>query len=130
RRSLMSDAAANSTQRNSESAIHPVIAATATALPQHIISREILEAQIGRVFSLSGRRLAAILEVIANSQIERRYSIFPVEYLIQPRSIEQTSIEYRQNSICLGRRAAQKALDKAGIQPSEVDAIITVSCTG
>src|SRR4051812_40811111 len=103
----MSDAAANSTQCNSD-AIHPVIAATATALPQHIISREILEAQIGRVFSLSGRRLAAILEVIANSQIERRYSIFPVEYLIEPRSIEQTSLEYRQNAICLGRRAAQK----------------------
>src|SRR6185295_20339448 len=100
----------------------PVIASTATAVPQHIISRETVEAQIGKVFSLSGRRLEAILEVVANSQIERRYSIFPVEYLIEPRSIEQTGREYREHSLCLGRRAAQKALEKAQIAPSEVDA--------
>jgi alkylresorcinol/alkylpyrone synthase len=108
----------------------PVIASTATAVPQHVISREIVEAQIGRVFSLSGRRLEAVLEILGNSQIERRYSIFPLEYFIEPRPLEQISKEYRDHSVCLGRRAAQKALDRAGIAPQEVDLILTVSCTG
>ncbi len=108
----------------------PVIAATATAVPQHVIFRQTVETKIGPVFGLAGRRLEAVLEIVANSQIEQRYSIFPVEYLIEPRSIEQTSREYREHSLCLGRRAAQKALEDAQILPKDVDAIITVSCTG
>lgn len=107
-----------------------VIASTATAVPPHVISRDLVETQIGRVFSLSGRRLEAVLEIVANSRIERRHSIFPVEYLIQPRPLEQISREYRDHSVCLGRRAAQQALDRAGISPQEVDLILTVSCTG
>jgi alkylresorcinol/alkylpyrone synthase len=107
-----------------------VIASTATAVPQHVISREFVEAQIGRVFSLSGRRLEAVLEIVGNSRIDRRYSIFPLEYLIEPRPLEQISREYRDHSVCLGRRAAQQALDRAGITPQEVDLILTVSCTG
>src|SRR3954465_11621187 len=124
----MSDAASISTQYGPEQiAPHPVIAATATAVPQHVISRETVQAQIGPVFGLSGRRLEAILEIVGNSQIERRYSIFPVEYLIKPRSLEQTSSEYREHALCLGRRAAQKALKQAGIRPDQIDAIVTVS---
>jgi alkylresorcinol/alkylpyrone synthase len=107
-----------------------VIASTATVVPQHVLSRELVEAQIGRVFSLSGRRLDAVLEIVANSRIERRYSIFPVEYFIEPRPLEQISREYRDHALCLGRRAAQQALDRAGIAPQEVDMILTVSCTG
>jgi alkylresorcinol/alkylpyrone synthase len=107
-----------------------VIASTATAVPKHVISRQLVEEQIGRVFSLSGRRLEAVLEIVANSRIERRYSIFPVEYLIEPRPLEQISREYRDHSLCLGRRAAQQALDRAGIPPQDVDMILTVSCTG
>jgi alkylresorcinol/alkylpyrone synthase len=112
-------------------AISPAaIAATATAVPQHVISREVVEAQIGPVFGLSGRRLEAVLEIVANSRIDRRYSIFPVEYLIEPRPLEQISREYREYSLCLGRRVAKQALDKAGIAPQEVDAVVAVSCTG
>jgi alkylresorcinol/alkylpyrone synthase len=107
-----------------------VIAAVATAVPQHVISRELVQEQIGRVFSISGRRLEAVLDIVDNSSIERRYSIFPVDYLIEPRPLEQISREYRDHALCLGRRAAQQALDRAGIAPREVDLIITVSCTG
>src|SRR5882724_3890346 len=99
------------TDSSSSGSTYPVIASTATAVPQHVISREIVEAQIGGVFSLSGRRLQAVLDVVANSRIDRRYSIFPVEYLIEPRPLEQISREYREHSLCLGRRAAQQALD-------------------
>jgi alkylresorcinol/alkylpyrone synthase len=107
-----------------------VIASTATAVPQYVIPREMVVEQIGRVFSLSGRRLDAILEIVGNSGIDRRYSIFPVDYLIEPRPLEQISKEYREHSLCLGRRVAQKALERAGIRPEEVDLIVTVSCTG
>jgi alkylresorcinol/alkylpyrone synthase len=89
-----------------------------------------VEDHVGDVFSLSGRRLEAVLEIVQHSEIDRRYSIFPVEYLIEPRPLEQISREYRDHSLCLGRRAAQQALERAGVAPEDVDLIITVSCTG
>ena len=46
-----------------------VIASAATALPPHVLSRSLVEAQVGPVFGLSGRKLDAVLEIIANSRI-------------------------------------------------------------
>ena len=106
------------------------IAATAIATPPNILSRDLVKQYIGGVFQLSGRRLEAILEVVENSQIDRRYSIFPVDYLIEPRPLTQTSGEYREHAISLSRTVAQQALDKAGLTPRDIDMIVTVSCTG
>jgi len=107
-----------------------VVASTATALPPHILSREVVKEYFGRVFSLSGRRLDAILEVVDNSRIDRRYTIFPVDYLIEPRPLAQISREYREHAIALTRCAARQALERADTSGSEVDMIVTVSCTG
>jgi predicted naringenin-chalcone synthase len=83
-----------------------------------------------RTFPLSGRRLQAIFEVLDNSRIDRRYSLFPVEYLVKTRSLTQRNSEYREHSIALARRVAEEALAGANRRPADVDMIITVSCTG
>src|SRR6185437_3621596 len=106
------------------------IASTAIAVPPHVLSRDLVKQYVGSTFSLSGRRLDAILEVVENSRIDRRYAIFPVDYLIQPRSLEQTAKEYREHALSLGRRVTQEALDRAGLLPKDIDLFITVSCTG
>lgn len=106
------------------------IASTAIAVPPNLLSRDLVKEYVGRVFQLSGRRLDAILEVIDNSQIDRRYSIFPVDYLIEPRPLAQTSLEYREHAISIARGVVQEALDRAGMSPQDVDLFITVSCTG
>ena len=107
-----------------------VVASTATALPPHVLSREIVKEYFGRVFGVSGRRLEAILAVVDNSRIDRRYTIFPVDYLIEPRPLAQINREYRDHAIALSRCAARQALDRAGMIPTDVDMIVTVSCTG
>jgi alkylresorcinol/alkylpyrone synthase len=107
-----------------------IVAATATAVPPHILSREIVKEYFGRVFSISGRRLQAILEVVDHSRIDRRYTIFPVDRLIEPRPLSQINQEYRDHAIALSRCAARQALDRSGIAASDVDMIVTVSCTG
>jgi len=52
------------------------------------------------VFSLDGKRLEAIHAVIDNSQIDERHSVFPVEYIIEPRPWHKstTSIVKRPSS--------------------------------
>lgn len=107
-----------------------VIASTATAVPPHIISREIVKEYFGRVFGISGRRLSAILDVVDHSRIDQRYMIFPVDYLIEPRPLAKISCEYRDHAIALTRCAAKCALERAGVAASDVDLIVTVSCTG
>lgn len=106
------------------------IAATATAVPPHILSREEVKFYIRQVFSLEGRHLEALMTVIDNAQVDKRYCIFPVEYIIQPRPLSKISREYQEHSVTLGREVATQSLTKAGMKPTDIDMIITVSCTG
>jgi alkylresorcinol/alkylpyrone synthase len=106
------------------------VAATATAVPEHVVTREEVKAYFGQVFPVTGSRLDAMMEIIDNSEIRRRFCILPVEELVRPRSLEKLSEEYRRHAILLGRRVAQDALAKASLQPRDIDLIVTVSCTG
>jgi alkylresorcinol/alkylpyrone synthase len=102
------------------------IAGTATAVPPHVLSREIVKNRIGGVFSLDGARLDAIREVIDNSAIDQRYSVFPPEYTIEPRPLAQINAEYQEKSVELGLQVAERALAQAGMTPADVDLLVTV----
>ena len=106
------------------------IAATATAVPQHVISREEVKIYLRRVFQLESARLDAMMCIIDNSQVRRRFCIHPIEYIIEPRPLSQISREYQEHAVQLGRRVASDGLARAGMQPADIDLIITVSCTG
>ena len=106
------------------------VAATATAVPDHLLTRESVKYYMRKVFDLDGRRLDAMMTVIDNAQVSQRHSIFPVEYFVEPRPLQQTNSEYQEHAVRLGRQAAEACLATAGMTPTDVDMIITVSCTG
>jgi len=106
------------------------IAATATAVPPHVVTREEVKFYLGRVFPLEGSRLEGMMTVVDNSQVERRFCIHPVEYTVEPRPLTRISEEYREHAVQLGSKVAQDCLAEARIQPADVDLLITVSCTG
>jgi len=107
-----------------------MIAATATALPPYTMTREDVKYYLGRVFDIPERRLEALMAIADNAQVNKRYSIFPIEYTIEPRPLSKTNDEYIEHAVKLGRQAAEECLQRAGLRPDEVDLIITVSCTG
>src|SRR3974390_1527220 len=109
---------------------HATIAATATALPPHLITRDDVKYYMGRVFDISERRLEAMMAIVDNAQVQRRHAIFPIDYTIEPRPLSQTNNEYIDHAVKLGREAAEKCLCRAGLHADEIDLIITVSCTG
>ncbi len=111
-------------------ASHATIAATATALPPYVISREDVKVYMGRVFEIPERRLEALMSIVDNAQVHKRHSIFPLDYIIESRPLSQTNNEYIEHAIKLGREAAEKCLERAGLKPEDIDMIITVSCTG
>lgn len=106
------------------------IAAVATALPAHAMTREEVKRYMRAVFPLDERRLQALYTVVDNTRVDKRYSIFPLDYFIEPRPLAQLSAEYREHSVRLGRQAACAALSEAGLRPADIDLLITVSCTG
>src|SRR5260370_150420 len=110
-------------------ASYPTIAATATALPPYTITREDVKVYMGRVFDIPERRLEAMMSIVDNAQVHNRHSIFPLDYTIEPRPLSQTNNEYIEHAVKLGREAAEKCLERAGLKPTDIDMIITVSCT-
>jgi alkylresorcinol/alkylpyrone synthase len=106
------------------------IAGTGTAVPPYLLTREMVKESIGEVFSIEGKRLEAIRNVIDNSQIDQRHSVFPADYIIEPRPLAQINREYREKAVELGMEVTAQALTRAGTLPSDIDLLITVSCTG
>jgi alkylresorcinol/alkylpyrone synthase len=109
---------------------HPTIAATATALPPYTITRDDVKYYMGRVFDIPERKLEAMMSIVDNAQVYKRHAIFPIEYTVEPRALERTNNEYIEHAVRLGREAAEKCLERAGLKPEDIDLIITVSCTG
>jgi len=123
------DSASN---RSAETAVasHPTIAATATALPPHTITRDDVKYYMGRVFDIPERKLEAMMSIVDNAQVHKRHAIFPIDYTVEPRPLSKTNDEYIEHAVKLGREAAEKCLERANLKPEDIDLMITVSCTG
>jgi alkylresorcinol/alkylpyrone synthase len=106
------------------------IAATSTAVPPHLLTREDVKTYMRQVFDVGERRLDAMMTVIDHAQVRKRHSIFPVDYIVEQRPLEQLSLEYKEHAVRLGCEAADRCLANAGMTPADIDMIITVSCTG
>jgi alkylresorcinol/alkylpyrone synthase len=106
------------------------IAATSTALPPHEITRDDVKRYFGSTFAIDERRLNAMMAIVDNSQVRRRFFIHPVDYIIEPRPLGTVTREYQEYAIQLGQQVAESSLQKAGLSPSDVDLLITTSCTG
>jgi alkylresorcinol/alkylpyrone synthase len=106
------------------------IAGIATAVPPHVLGKEEVAFYLQKLFSLSEGRTAMMLNVIENTQIEERRSVFPIEYLVEPRPLSQITLEFQEHAVSLARRAAEECLEGAGLAPEDIDLLITVSCTG
>lgn len=109
---------------------HATIAAVSTLVPPYLMRHEEVKQALQGIFALKGTRLDAMMRLVDNSHVEKRYSVFPIEHIVQKRSLTTTSAEYQEHSIILGRKVAQDCLNKAGLKATDIDYLITVSCTG
>lgn len=71
-----------------------------------------------------------VLKLFENAGVDKRYSIMDAHEVFLNTSFEEKNDIYTKESIKLAEGAMQKALDKAQLKPTDLDYIITVSCTG
>jgi predicted naringenin-chalcone synthase len=71
-----------------------------------------------------------VIKLFENAGVDRRYSIMDAEEVFLKTSFEEKNDIYKRETIKLAEGALNKALDKANLEPTDIDYIITVSCTG
>jgi predicted naringenin-chalcone synthase len=68
--------------------------------------------------------------IFRNAGVEARHSFLDIEEVFARRSLTESTRRYREQAVELGTRALEAALDAAGVDPSDLDILITTSCTG
>ena len=71
-----------------------------------------------------------VIKLFEGAAVDKRYSIMNPEEVFTATSFEQKNDIYAREVIQLAEKSLKKSLDKARLKPSEIDYIITVSCTG
>lgn len=105
----------------------PHIQSLATAVPEHRYTQmEIYDGFLAPY--LDNRRARMVFEA---AQIDTRHSVItdPAWLAANP-STEVRNDLYLAEAQRLGRRVIQRALDRAGLGPGDIDEFVVVSCTG
>lgn len=70
------------------------------------------------------------LKVLESAAIRQRSSIIPIEEIFTERSFEEKNNTYMEHAIDLGCKVFEKALGQSNLKSTDIDCIISVSCTG
>lgn len=76
------------------------------------------------------RFVKKVKKIFEGASVDRRYSFMSPEEVFSDLSFEERNDIYIREGIKLGEAALRSSLEKANWQPTELDYIITVSCTG
>ncbi len=106
------------------------IVSLATAVPPHVISQADAASFATSAFGGRFEGFEQVAGVFMTSGIRRRRAVRPLEWYLQPLGWPERSEAYVDGACRLFTDAARRALDTAGLRPSEIDTIVTVSSTG
>lgn len=78
----------------------------------------------------SDRFQRKVIKLFENAGVEKRYSIMDAEEVFTKSSFEEKNDIFSREIVKLGEQSLLKALHKSNLKPTDIDYIITVSCTG
>jgi alkylresorcinol/alkylpyrone synthase len=102
----------------------------ATAAPPHVIVQDEAAARTVALFGGKVFRAQDILSLFANTGIRTRRAVRPMDWYEEARPWEERNAVYLEEAERLWIQAATLALERAGVEPDEVGAVVTVSTTG
>lgn len=101
-----------------------------TASPAYSVSQDETKAFAANFFAGSLPALERLLSAFDNTRIGQRQLVRPVSWYAQPHSFAEKNAVYCEAALELSAHAAEQALARARLAPSDVDAIVFVSSTG
>ena len=69
-----------------------------------------------------------VLKLFEGAGVDKRYSIMDADEVFLKSSFEEKNDIYMEKVTKLAEQSLLKSLKKAGLQPTDIDYIITVSC--
>lgn len=107
------------------------IKTVATALPPYYKdTRDILPFVEQWLSGQEERLRRKTLKIFEGAAVDRRYSIMEPKEVFTRSSFGQRNDIYKREVVPLAEKALQSAFTKSGWKPTDLDFIITVSCTG
>ncbi|WP_299667002.1 type III polyketide synthase [uncultured Polaribacter sp.] len=71
-----------------------------------------------------------VIKLFEGAGVDKRYSIMDPEEVFTATSFEEKNNIYAREIVQLAEKSLRKSLNKANLKPTDIDYIITVSCTG
>ncbi|MEN8882579.1 MAG: type III polyketide synthase [Polaribacter sp.] len=71
-----------------------------------------------------------VTKLFEGAGVDKRYSIMDPEEVFTATSFEEKNDIYTREVVQLAEQSLKKSLEKASLKPTDIDYIITVSCTG
>jgi alkylresorcinol/alkylpyrone synthase len=102
----------------------------ATAVPEHVLPQDVVTARAAELFLGTTGGFERLAPAFRNAEIETRNTCAPIEWFMEPHSFTERNNYFLDSAIDLLAKAAQKALDEAGLDASQIDTLITVCSTG
>lgn len=106
------------------------ILSIAVDAPQHALSSDRAEELLRTLASQWGLRPDPLVRILQHTGIETRHTVYENESVIAQHTLGERNRSYIATSLELGECVVRRALGKAGRQPTDIDAVISVSCTG
>ena len=102
----------------------------ATATPAHDLPQDVVAENAGELFAASHGGLDRLAPIFRNAAIETRQVSAPVDWFLSPHSFSERNDLFLETAVDLLAQAASKAMAQAGLQPADIDTIVTVCSTG
>lgn len=106
------------------------IAAVAHALPPHRYGQGEILAGLEEIWGHRPSVLARLPALLENVRVSTRHLALPLEDYLRPKAFGERNDAWIRVAQELGEQALGRALERAGLGPRDVDAILTVSVTG
>ena len=101
----------------------------ATVLPPHVVPQSLARAAYTMLFAgtPAESRLAALFD---HCGVEQRHFAFPPTYYLSGKGFDERNADYVEKALDLAEKAARACLERAGVEPGQVDHLILVTTTG
>lgn len=106
------------------------LVSTATAVPPHRMDQAEVAAAAAELYGGRVEGWEHLAAVFASTGVRTRYAAVPLDWFREPRGWTDKTGLYMEEAPRLLEEVARAALDRAGLDPAEVGAVVCVSSTG
>ena len=111
-------------------AARPRLTALATATPPYDLMQPAVASHAARIFAAVEGGFHRLAGVYGNAEIARRHSCVPIEWFLEEHGFAERNALFLEHAAVLLAEAAAKALGEAGLQPADIDLLVTVCSSG